>query len=150
MRNRVELRVLCDGLLMFSEACKEKLLCIKEGLEAFCKCSGQRINFQTSSMLFSSNVSDAEAERLSNVVGIPLTKKVDKYLGHLISMDGKNREQHKELLQMVQNRIEAWKLRCLSRAGSLTLAQSMLGSLPIFNMQAERLTTWMHRELDKA
>lgn len=56
-------------LLIFSEACEVQLLCIKEGLEAFCKCSGQRISFQKSSMFFSSSVPAAEAERLSNMVG---------------------------------------------------------------------------------
>lgn len=101
-------------------------------------------------MLFSSNVSVAETERLSRVVGIPLTKKVGKYLGHHIAMNGKNKKKHKELLRKVQNRIEGWKLRCVSKAGRLTLAQTVLGSLPIFNMQVERLPFWVHEDLDKA
>lgn len=54
-----------DDLLIFSKAREEQLACVKEGLEAFCKSSGQMINFQKSSMFFSSNVSDIEAERLS-------------------------------------------------------------------------------------
>lgn len=63
---------------------------------------------------------------------------------------GNNRLHHKEFLQRVQNKVDGWKLRCLSRAGGLTLAQSILGSLPIFHMQLERLPAWVHRELDKA
>lgn len=37
-----------------------------------------------------------------------------------------------------------------SRAGRLTLAQTVLGSIPIFQMQFERLPNWVHRELHKA
>lgn len=101
-------------------------------------------------MFFSSNVAEMEAERLSGVLGIPSTKKMGKYLGHHIAVDGKNRERHQELLGKVHKRIEGWKLKCLSRAARLTLAQSVVGSLPIFNMQVERLPCWVHRELDRA
>lgn len=37
-----------------------------------------------------------------------------------------------------------------SRARRLTLAQSVLGSLPIFQMQIGRLSAWVYSTLDKA
>lgn len=119
-----------DDLLLFSEACEEQLACIKEGLEIFCNCSVQRINFQKSSMFCSSNVSDEEAGRLSNVLGIPLAKKIGKYLGHHIVMDGKNRERYKEPLQKVQSKIECWKLKYLSRLGDSRWPRQFLGVYP--------------------
>lgn len=64
-----------DDLLLLSDACEDQLSCIKEGLDCFCSCSSQRINFQKSSMFFSSNVSKEDAHRLSSLMGIPLTKK---------------------------------------------------------------------------
>lgn len=73
-------------------------------------------------MFFSTNVAEVEAERLSNVLGIPRTKNIGKYLGHHAAVDGKNRERHQELLGKVHKRIEGWKLKCLSRASRLTLA----------------------------
>lgn len=54
-----------------------------------------------------------------------------------------------ELLKQVQAKFEWWKLNFLSRAGRLTLAQSVLWSLPIFNMQLERLSVWVHKDLDR-
>lgn len=83
-------------------------------------------------------------------MGFQLKKKLGRYLGHIIVQDGKNRERHKELLNRVHARLEGWKLSCLSRAGRLTLAQSVLGSIPIFHMRLEQLPDWVHRELDKA
>lgn len=36
-------------LLLFAEPSLDQLECIKEGLDLFCKCSGQNINFHKSS-----------------------------------------------------------------------------------------------------
>lgn len=74
-------------------------------------------------MFCSPNIPVLEAERLNASLGIPLKKKIERYLGHIIVQDGKNRERHKELLQRVHARFEGWKLNCLSRAGRLTLAR---------------------------
>lgn len=136
-------------LLLFSEAREEQLLCIKEGLELFCNCSGQRVNFLKSSMVISSIIQSMEAKRLSTLMGIPVRNKIGKYLGHIIIQDGNNRERHKDILQWIQSRVDGWKLKSLSKAGRLTLAQSVLNSTPIFNMQLERLHNWVHKELDR-
>lgn len=47
-----------DDLLLFSEAKADQLACIKEGLDLFCGCSGQRVNYIKSSMFCSANVSE--------------------------------------------------------------------------------------------
>lgn len=110
-----------DDRLIFSKACDDQLECIKEGLDSFCRCLSQRVNFLKSSLICSSNVSDQEASQLSSLVGIPL-KKLGKYHGHHIAQGGNNRERYNELIQQVQSRVDGWKLSCLSRAGRLTLA----------------------------
>lgn len=101
-------------------------------------------------MFVSPNIPYIEVERLSGCMGFQMKKKLGRYLGHIIVQDGKNREHHKELLHRAHARLEGWKLSCLSRAGSLTLAQSVMGSLPIFHMQLEQLPSWLHKEINKA
>lgn len=139
-----------DDLILFSEAREDQLLCIKEGLELFCRSSGQKVNFGKSSMLFSGNIEETEAKRLSELMGIPITAKLGKYLGHHVRHHGRNGEGHKELVERVNGRLEGWKTRCLSRAGRIMLAKSVMSSLPIFQMQLERLPTWVHKALDRA
>lgn len=126
-----------DDLLLFAEARGDQLVCLKEGLKQFCCCSGQMINYQKSSIFFSSNVAEKEANRPSELLGIPMKKELDRYLGHHIVLKGRDRERHIVLLQKIQSKVAGWKLQCLSRAGRLTLAQSVLGSIPMFNMQLE-------------
>lgn len=88
-----------------------------------------------------------EAERLSAMMGIPLRKMIGKYLGHTIVQDGNSRERHKEMLQRIYSRVDGWKLNSLSKAGRITLTQSVMGSMPIYSMH-ERLPSWVHKELN--
>lgn len=122
----------------------------REGLDLFCKCSSQRDNFHKSSMLCSPNVSTQDAARLSANLGIRLAKHLGKYLGHHIVHSGNNKDAHNALLQCINNRVEGWKVKCLSRVGCLTLAQLVMGSIPVFHMQLEGLPTWVHMEIDMA
>lgn len=46
--------------------------------------------------------------------------------------------------------MEGWKAKCMSRAGRITLAQSILNNMTIFHMQLQRLPSKIHKELDKA
>lgn len=47
-------------------------------------------------MFCSPGVSEQEAAQLSEFMGIPMTKKLGKYLGHLILQSGNNKDAHKE------------------------------------------------------
>lgn len=125
-------------------------MCINKGLELFCKSSGKKVNYGNSWMLCSNNISTAEAERLSTCFGMPLTKKMGKYLGDHVLSGGRNGDVHKDLVDRVRSRLDGWKMRCLSRAGRITLAQSVLSSLPIFQMQLEWFSCWVHKALDGA
>lgn len=101
-------------------------------------------------MFFSHNVHEDVAQQLSAMMGIPMRREAGRYLGHHIVVRGRDREWHRDLLLHIQRRVAGWKLHCLSRAGRLTLAQSVLGSLPMFSMQLEQLPRWVHRDIDKA
>lgn len=101
-------------------------------------------------MFCSPNVSEEDAAKLSLVLGVSLTKKLEKYLGHHIAVDGRNKKRHKDLLPRIKNRVDGCKLKCLLRAGRITLAQSVLASISIFNMQLECLLAWVHKEMDKS
>lgn len=88
--------------------------------------------------------------RLSNALQIRLNTQLGKYLGHQILHKGRNKGAHMELVERVRGRLEGWKVCCLSKAGRFTLAQSVLGSLQIFQMQFENLPEWVHNHLGRA
>lgn len=79
-----------DDLLFFTEEVKGQLSIIKKGLEQFCTSSGQKVNYEKSSILFSSNIPDEEAARPSSVFGVTVTRNLGKYLGHHVLQQGRN------------------------------------------------------------
>lgn len=95
-----------DDLLLFAEAQVSQAECILQGLQDFCKASGQLINFNKSSVYISPNVDEHKAHSLSASLGIPLTKEIGRYLGHYILHSGRNNTGHAKLLEKVKNKLE--------------------------------------------
>lgn len=63
---------------------------------------------------------------------------------------GRGGSHQESILERVRCKLDGWKSTCLSRAGRFTLAKSVISSMCIFYMQAQRLTKKTHSELDKA
>lgn len=85
---------------------------------------------------------------LSELLGIPLTEDLGCYLGHQLLHKGRNSSKQGDIIDRVRGKLEGWKSRCLSRAGRLTLAKTVLSSMAVFYMQAQRLSTQIHKEID--
>lgn len=139
-----------DDLLFFAEATPDQALCIKEALDCFCKASGPRVSYDKSLLFVSPNIDGQVAEDLSNIMGIPLTLELGRYLGHRLMHKGRGGDQHVSILDKVRHKLEGWKSTRLSRAGRLTLAKSVLSNMAIFYMQTQRLPERTHKELDMA
>lgn len=121
-----------DDLVFFAEAGDDQVNCIKDSLKNFCRALGQRINLSKSLMFVSPNISEHEALRLGSSMGIPLTLDLGCYLGHYLVHWGKNINGYRILLQKVKDKLDGWKAKCLSRAGRITLAQSVLNNMANF------------------
>lgn len=77
-----------DDLLLFGEATKKQVLCVKSILETFCSMSGQDVSCDKSCILFSSNVSRSVITKLAIMSGFRETNSFGKYLG--VPLSGKN------------------------------------------------------------
>jgi hypothetical protein len=70
-----------DDLLIFGQAIEEGMEAVMEVLNEFCNMSGQRVNYDKSSIFFSRNVPDSKRTILSGISGLKETKNLGKYLG---------------------------------------------------------------------
>ncbi|KAL0405586.1 UNVERIFIED_CONTAM: putative mitochondrial protein [Sesamum latifolium] len=70
-----------DDSLIFGEATKEVFWCIRAILRKYEKTSGQFINLQKSSVVFSRNTEARTQEELASILGVPIADKHEKYLG---------------------------------------------------------------------
>lgn len=86
---------------------------------------------------------------MSQWLGFPSTEDLGRYLGTQIMHKGKVKDVSRSLLERAINKVAGWKLRCLSKAGRLTLAPSVLSSLSVYQMQFLRIPGHMCKELDR-
>lgn len=71
-------------------------------------------------------------------------------MGHRLVHRGNNSKSQEELVEKVKNTLGSWKPKCLSAAGRLTLAKSIISSMGVFQMQLQKMKKRTHKELDKA
>lgn len=135
--------------MLLAEAREDQVDLIKHGLDLFCKASGQRVSFAKSQVFFSLNVSTVMAQWLSGRLGIPPTDALGKYLGCHLLHKGRSNALSRDIIQKSEAKLSGWKLRCLSKAGRITLASSVLSSLPVFHMQIVKLPEQDFKILDK-
>lgn len=122
---------------------------MQERLESFCVVSGLRINYHKSSVYFSPNLLDQFTNQLSSRLGIRSSKNLGVYLCHQLVYHGNCSRVFDGLLNKVRQRLQGWKVKCLSRAGWITLAKTILNTMSIYHMQVQRLPATMPKALDK-
>lgn len=132
--------------------CRKQLLTNErhqELLDDFTMASGQRINLLKSRIFFSPNVSKDEASRISNETGIPITEDFGTYVGTQMVHHQHGKALYAKLLDRSKKKMNGWKGECLSLTGRITLAKSVLSSLPVFQMQTSPMPASVTREIDK-
>ncbi|KAL0408351.1 UNVERIFIED_CONTAM: hypothetical protein Sradi_1769500 [Sesamum radiatum] len=81
-----------DDTLIFYEATREAVNCVKHILNQFEAASGLRINAQKSAMVVSKNVNNNLKKKMAGILGVRLVTKHDKYLG-LPTIIGKSKRE---------------------------------------------------------
>ncbi|XP_019161436.1 PREDICTED: uncharacterized protein LOC109158072 [Ipomoea nil] len=138
-----------DDSLLFFRPCEREAKHIKECLESYSSASGQLINFEKSSAVYSHNTSPPVRALVSEIIGVPEATDLGRYLG-LPSVVGRNKT---AVFRCVEENIRArtgtWQNKLLSRAGKEVLLKSIAQSLPIFTMSTFLLPMRVCDSLEK-
>ena len=73
-----------DDSLLFCRANQEEVQFVSEVLQTYANASGQCINFEKSSVYFSSNITREQRDNMKMVLGVREVDKFDTYLGLLL------------------------------------------------------------------
>uniref|UniRef100_A0A803QF26 Reverse transcriptase domain-containing protein n=1 Tax=Cannabis sativa TaxID=3483 RepID=A0A803QF26_CANSA len=103
-------------------------------LQIFELASGQSVNFSKSSVFFSTNISDAMRTRLCGILGMARANEHSTYLGLPCTM-GRNKDAILGFLKdKMQQRIQSWEGKLLSKAGREILLKTVAQALPSYAM----------------
>lgn len=124
-----------DDVLLFIKARNSQLRFVTDLFDRFSKASGLKINLSKSRAYYSTGTPQRKINSLTNISGIRSTTSLDKYLGFPILKGRPKRSDFNFIIEKMQNRLVSWKNRLLNKTGRLTLANSVLSSIPSYFMQ---------------
>lgn len=131
--------IFADDLLLFAEASVDQMRIILDSLNSFCEASGQKINPEKTSIVFSKNVTGQEATKIAGYGGFSISENLGRYLGAHIFSGRSSVNRYRFLTDKINSRLSGWKKQCLSLAGRLTLANSIMGAVANFHMQHDKI-----------
>jgi len=124
-----------DDVLLFIKARNSQLRFVSDLFDRFSKASGLKINLSKSRAFYSAGTPQRKINSLTSITGIRSTTSLEKYLGFPILKGRPKRSDFHFIIEKMQNRLASWKNRLLNKTGRLTLATSVLTSIPSYVMQ---------------
>lgn len=138
-----------DDLILLFEATNPQMILVKQCLDRFCRCSGQKIN-NTKSMLYCSSNTDRQVAReLAKISGSSLVDSLGTYLGVPLVHGGATKGMYTYVVDKMSLKLAACKSNTLTMAGRLVFAKSLLASLPTYVMQTVLIPTSLCVQLDR-
>jgi hypothetical protein len=138
-----------DDLLLFAEASIEQAHCVLHCLDTFCQASGQKINRNKTCVYFSKNVDTQLREDILHHTGFNQVNSLGMYLGANLDPGRSLRGKFNHIVNKIQRKLNGWKQQCLSLAGRITLAKSVISTIPYYHMQYAKIPKTICDEIDK-
>lgn len=124
-----------DDWLLFIQAKASQVRLAKQVLQASCYASGLKINEDKSRFLASKNVPHSKVAKFASISNFRHTYKIGKYLGFPLLSGRVKKVDFTYIVDKINGRLAGWKSKLLNRAGRVTLAKSVISSIPIYIMQ---------------
>jgi hypothetical protein len=137
-----------DDLLLFTRSSHEELNAILNCLEIYQSWSGQVVNFQKSSILFSHNLNTERKRSLCSLSGFEEGDPSSKYLGLPLALSRSKKHMFESVVEKINAKTQGWKCKVLSQATRITLVQSVLSLIPMYTMTSITLLKSICAQID--
>ena len=123
-----------DDILLFTEAKPFQMRVIMEMMKKFEELSGLAVNTDKSKVMFSRGVSKSTHEQISLISSISFAGQVGNYLGFSFFQGRVKKEDFNFIIDKSTSKLSGWKAKLLNKASRITLARSVLSSMPLYHM----------------
>ncbi|CAN1822367.1 Putative ribonuclease H protein At1g65750 [Linum perenne] len=138
-----------EDLVLFSEASAVQTRVISDILDRFCEASGQSDNKPKSRFYFLRNTHLQISAEVTSILGIAATPNLGTYLGVPILHGRVTKNTYYFLSDRLDSRLAGWKVDNLSLSGRVTLASSVLNSLPCYVIHTSCLSVLLCDKIDR-
>ena len=121
-----------DDTIIFTRCSADTLTPIKDLLQLYQACSGQKVNIAKSSLSPSPRMTEACCSLVRSILGVREQKLPFIYLGVPMIRGRETCAMFDGLLSKMRHRLCHWSLKMLSMGGKIVLIRHVLCSLPIY------------------
>ncbi|XP_057723574.1 uncharacterized protein LOC130939490 [Arachis stenosperma] len=147
-RDNIELSHLqfADDTILFCPPEEETLRNYQRLLRCFEMMSGLSINFEKSNLI-PVNCSSEWANRMCQLLGCQEAALPVRYLGISLGANPRLVKTWKHVLDKVEEKLNLWNAKVLSKAGKLVLIKSVINSLPIYYLSLYKMPNAVARRI---
>ncbi|KAK4263121.1 hypothetical protein QN277_028589 [Acacia crassicarpa] len=138
-----------DDLLLFGVASESQTTCMMKCLQDFMAALGGRVNKAKSSIFFSPRVPLHTKLRIKDMTQMQISCEIGRYLGFPLSRNRRLKADFQYVIDRVSFKLSTWKANCLSMAGRIMLAKSIVSSIPLYPMHVAMLPTSVCYEIER-
>ncbi|XP_019085523.1 PREDICTED: uncharacterized protein LOC109126439 [Camelina sativa] len=136
--------------LFFCKAEATECKTVMEIIRNYGKASGQEVNLETSSIMFGKKVPPEIRNQLKSVIGISKEGGMGSYLGIPESLQGSKTKVFGYVKDRLDDRVNGWNAKLLSKAGKEIMIKSVALALPTHVMSCYKLPQELTSKLTSA
>jgi hypothetical protein len=136
-----------DDSLVLIKATSESARTLQHILQLYETCSGQTINFDKSSIMFSSNTRNERRSQVLHELNIRSEARTEKYLGLPVYVGRSRSQTFAYLKDRIWKKIQGWQEKMLSKAAKDILIKACAQAIPTFAMSCFDLTKTLCDEI---
>ncbi|KAH1040733.1 hypothetical protein J1N35_042476 [Gossypium stocksii] len=125
-----------DGLVIFCKAQVVQARLLKNILNRFCEVLEHRVSTRKSNIYFSNGINNEVRNQIVQLFGFQEVQNLGNYLGVPLLHNRVTKSTFSFVIDNIRRKLNNWDARKLSIAGRITLAQSVLLSIPNYFMQS--------------
>ena len=144
---RVNHLFFADDSLLLMRARADDAKELRKILEIYERASGQVINKDKSSIMFSPNTMPQDRSQMRANLCIQAEAKSERYLGLPVAVGRSRKKAFEYIKKKIWSRIQGWQEKLLSKAGNEILIKAVAQSIPTYAMSCFDLTKELCDEL---